>query len=81
MTPMLLDITTILNELVATMQKAKAPVVIFIFLAAILYTGYQVYVGGQDKRSLMNTLIGLIIFAAIVFSADKILAWVESWMR
>ncbi len=81
MIPILLDITTIINDLVRIIQLIKAPLVLILFLISMGYTGYQVYLGGHDKRTIMGNLIGLMVFAGIVFSADKILVWIENLMK
>lgn len=74
----LCDLGQVLEGYIKILNDLKGPVVLGTSLIAIGYGGWQVFVGGHDRRTIMNNLISMIIFATIVYGIDKILAWIKA---
>ena len=74
----LCDLGKIIDAYMKILNDLKGPVVLGTSLIAIGYAGWQVFVGGHDRRTIMNNLIGMIIFATLVYGIDKILNWIKN---
>jgi hypothetical protein len=75
MMTILLDITGISKEFIDTLNSLKIYVITGMFLISVGYAAWQAQVGGHDKRTIINTLVGVMIVAILIFSADKIILW------
>ena len=61
-----------LQKLVEVIGMIKAPAIIVIMVIALLQAGSSVFIGGQDKRTLFSTMIGLMLMAALIFYVDRL---------
>ena len=70
-----------LQKLVEVMGMIKTPAIIVIMVIALLQAGSSVFIGGQDKRTLFSTMIGLMLMAALIFYVDRLVIWISTFMR
>ena len=70
-----------LQKLVEVIGMLKVPAIIIIMVIALIQAGSTVFIGGQDKRTLFSTIIGLMILAALIFYVDRLVLWISTFMR
>jgi hypothetical protein len=70
-----------LQKLVEVIGMLKVPAIIIIMVIALIQAGSTVFIGGQDKRTLFSTMIGLMLMAALIFYVDRLVIWVNTFMR
>ena len=70
-----------LQKLVEVIGMLKVPYIIIIMVIALIQAGSTVFIGGQDKRTLFSTIIGLMILAALIFYVDRLVLWISTFMR
>lgn len=70
-----------LQKLVEVIGMIKAPAIIVIMVIALLQAGSSVFIGGQDKRTLFSTMIGLMLMAALIFYVNRLVIWISTFMR
>ena len=70
-----------LQKLVEVIGMLKVPSIIIIMVIALIQAGSTVFIGGQDKRTLFSTIIGLMILAALIFYVDRLVLWISTFMR
>ena len=70
-----------LQKLVEVIGMIKAPAIIVIMVIALIQAGSSVFIGGQDKRTLFSTMIGLMLMAALIFYVDRLVIWISTFMR
>lgn len=70
-----------LQKLVEVIGMLKVPSIIIIMVIALIQAGSTVFIGGQDKRTLFSTMIGLMLMAALIFYVDRLVIWVNTFMR
>ena len=70
-----------LQKLVEVIGMLKVPSIIIIMVIALIQAGSTVFIGGQDKRTLFSTMIGLMILAALIFYVDRLVLWISTFMR
>lgn len=66
-----------LQKLVDVIGYIKVPVVVLIFIIALVKVLAHTFVGGQDKRANFSTVVGLMIMASIIFYVDKFVVWLH----
>ena len=76
-----MPLDTFLQKLVAAVGMLKIPAIIIIMVIALIQAGSAVFIGGQDKRTLFSTIIGLILLATLIFYVDRLVIWVSNFMR
>ena len=69
-----------LQKLVEIIRLVKVPMVIIIFVVALLQVASSVFVGGHDKRALFSTVLGLMILAALIFYTDQLVTWISHFV-
>jgi hypothetical protein len=67
-----------LAKLLTVIKMVKVPIILIIFILALLQVGYNVFIGGQDKRNIITTLLGLMALAALIFYAEQIVEWIKN---
>ena len=72
---------TFLQKLVEVVGILKIPAIIIIMVIALIQAGSAVFIGGQDKRTLFSTMIGLILMATLIFYVDRLVIWIGNFMR
>ena len=70
-----------LQKLVQVIGMIKAPAIIIIMIIALIQSGSAVFIGGQDKRTLFSTMVGLMVMAALIFYVDRLVLWISTFMR
>ena len=70
-----------LQKLVEVIGMLKVPAIIIIMVIALIQAGSTVFIGGQDKRTLFSTMIGLMLMAALIFYVDRLVLWINTFMR
>ncbi len=68
----------ILEKYIEILNGLKAPVLTITFLIMIGYVLYQVFIGGQDRRTVISNVISFLAIATLVWGADKILAFIKT---
>lgn len=69
-----------IRNLEAAIRTLKLPLILFIFVIGMGSVAWNVFVGGQDKRSLVTTLLALMAVAGILFYAEAILKWISRFV-
>jgi hypothetical protein len=69
-----------IRNLEAAIKTLKLPLILFIFVIGMGSVAWNVFVGGQDKRSLVTTLLSLMAVAGILFYAEAILKWISRFV-
>lgn len=70
-----------LQKLVEVIGMIKVPAIIIIMVIALIQAGSTVFIGGQDKRTLFSTMIGLMLMAALIFYVDRLVIWISTFVR
>lgn len=70
-----------LQKLVQVIGMIKAPAIIIIMIIALIQAGSAVFIGGQDKRTLFSTMVGLMVMAALISYVDRLVLWISTFMR
>lgn len=78
---LLIGLDQTLDKIADIITKIKGPAVALIFFVALLIGGYNVFIGGQDKRSLVTTLLALMGFALLIFFADDLVKALSNFTR
>jgi hypothetical protein len=68
----------ILEKYIEILNGLKAPVLTITFLIMIGYVLYQVFIGGQERRTVIGNVISFLAIATLVWGADKILAFIKA---
>ncbi len=69
-----------LEKVLGVVKTVKVPIILIIFIIALIQVGYNVFIGGQDKRAIVTTLIGLMAMAALIFYAEHIVEWIKNFI-
>jgi hypothetical protein len=69
-----------LTKILGVIKTIKAPIIVIIFILALVQVGYNAFIGGHDKRSLITTLIGLMVMAGLIFYAEQIVEWIKNFL-
>ncbi len=71
----------LLQKITTVIHTIKVPVIVLIFIVALIQVGYSVFIGGQDKRNIITTLIGLMALALLILYAEDLVNWLQRFAR
>ena len=66
----------LLERILQAIDTIKTPVILLIFTIALIQVGYGVFVGGQNKREIVTTVIGLLGLSLMIIFARDVIDWI-----
>ena len=66
----------LLERILQAINTIKTPVILIIFTIALIQVGYGVFVGGNNKREIVTTVVWLIGLALMIIFAEDVVTWI-----
>ena len=66
----------LLERILQAIETIKTPVILIIFTIALIQVGYGVFVGGNNKREIVTTVVGLIGLALMIIFSKDVVDWI-----
>lgn len=66
-----------LDKILGYLIDFKLPFITIIFLVVAYLMIYNIFIGGQDKRGAITTIISLVLMAAFMFYLEHIVLWIK----
>jgi hypothetical protein len=76
-----MGLANFLDNLSKQITAIKTPAVFLIIFITVMIAGYNAFIGGQDKRSLVSTILALMAFALFVFFLDDIVNGLSNFAK
>lgn len=66
----------LLERILQAIEAIRTPAIIVLFTIALYQVGYGVFVGGNNKREIVTTVVGLIGLALMIIFSRDLVDWI-----